>query len=114
MGSPLGQTTLFREVFAAPKEQRERSIGRSKELVAKRNECLVERFYYYGKFFTTESSQPLYNYSAILEMLQSEFFINAAWTIPEIINEHYELLMKLKREQPTRDYFKTKWPHLVW
>jgi hypothetical protein len=108
MGGQRGSLTLFNDIFVAEETpvltvQRK---GRSPELISKRNECLVSRYYFLGKFTDNR-------YNKILDTLEDEFFISTV-TIPEIITENYELLVELKQKQPNRDYFKKKWPHLVW
>lgn len=80
--------------------------GRSDELIAQRNECLIDRYHYYLTFTDKR-------YIAILEILSREFFI-AAVTIQERINENYNSLVRLKNEKPAKTHFIKKWPHLVW
>lgn len=80
--------------------------GRSSELHAQRNECLLERYYYYLNFTDKR-------YHVVLDILSREFFI-AAYTIQWRIDENYEKLLALKAQNPQRNYFVKKWPHLVW
>lgn len=84
----------------------ERRKGRSAELHDLRNECLVARYYFYGKFTDKR-------YSKILEDLSREFFLSTV-TIPEVLDENFESLNELRNQQPTESFFKKKWPHLVW
>jgi ferric iron reductase protein FhuF len=104
-----GAIKQFSKIFEENDDQHKnqsKQKGRSKQLHNKRNECLVDRYYYYGKL---EERQRL----KILESLSSQFFISIV-TIPELIDENYEYLVKLKKMQPNKEYFKKKWPHLVW
>lgn len=103
-----GTLALFRDVFqdTAPVMQVSKT-GRSAALHSKRNECLVARYYYYGKFTDKR-------YDAILNILQDEFFLSSEITLPRVLQENYETLMRLKAEAPAVGYFKKKWPHLVW
>lgn len=99
-----GSQTLFADVFEdEPVTHRK---GRSAELHAKRNECLVDRYYYYGKF-------EKWRYNIILETLSAQFFISTI-TIAEAIEGNFDQLSALKKEQPSIIYFKKKWDHLVW
>ena len=80
--------------------------GRSEELHAKRNEALVERYYYYLIFGDKR-------YNIILDILQNEFHI-ASYTIHERISENRTILDELRGKKPELSYFKKKYPHLVW
>lgn len=100
-----GSHTLFNNIFETNTVVKQ-GKGRSASLIASRNECLINRYYYYGKFFN-------YKYSYILKQLEDEFFISIV-TIPEVISINYELLTNLKKQQPSLQSLKKKWPHLVW
>jgi hypothetical protein len=101
-----GQAKLFNDVFVSVPELTVSRPGRNEDLINKRDECLVDRYYYYGKF-------SLKRYDAILQDLQDEFFIEE-FTIQKRINQNFDQLAELKAKKPQRDYFKKKWPHLVW
>jgi hypothetical protein len=101
-----GQQSLFENVFVAVPELTVSRQGRSEELIKERNECLVSRYYYYGKFTDKR-------YDAIMNDLKKEFFIETM-TIQERIQENFEILAELKKQQPSKNHFKDKWPHLVW
>ena len=99
-----GSNTLFSDIFDAPAIPKQRR-GRNKDLHDLRNECLIDRYFFYG-------SQRL-SYNAILDMISREFFVST-FTIPYLVGEHVHQLKQLKEEKPTVHYFKKKWPHLVW
>ncbi|MBT1702941.1 hypothetical protein [Chryseosolibacter indicus] len=80
--------------------------GRSAELHTLRNECLLDRYFYYINFTDKR-------YTAVLEILSREFFI-AQFTIQERIDENYHKLLALKQQNPQKAYFQKKWSHLVW
>ncbi len=102
-----GQQSLFQEVFVPAEEVTTTTRqGRSDRLHNRRNECLVDRYYFYGKFTDKR-------YESILNTLEEEFFIEEI-TIQKRITENFELLEKLKAEVPQKEYFRKKWPHLVW
>ncbi|NOS92463.1 MAG: hypothetical protein HOP30_11110 [Cyclobacteriaceae bacterium] len=112
-----GSLSLFRDVFTdTEKTTAEQSKGRSKELVDKRNECLIHRYWYYGNFPVKLDNkvEGKLSYPSILNILQEEFFINSEHTIPQIIDECYDQLTELRAHKPGKDYFRKKYPHLVW
>lgn len=117
--SARGTMVLFKEVFQEPTltvSSEEKEKGRSKELIAKRNECLVHRYWYYGNYPVKLDNkvEGKLSYLSILAILQEEFFINSEFTIPQVLNECYDMLDELRTKKPSKDYFKKKWPHLVW
>ena len=101
-----GTQSLFQGIFEDAPIRVRTGKGRNSDLNAKRNEQLVARYYYYGKFYETR-------YTAILSKLESEFYIISV-TVVEVITANHSLLMNLKKTQPTIKYFKDKWPHWVW
>lgn len=100
-----GSNTLFADIFEDQQPVKQRK-GRSSTLIAQRNECLIDRYYFYGKFCDKR-------YTSILKTLSLEFFISEV-TIPEVITDNETFLHSLKKQQPTPQHFKKKWPHLVW
>lgn len=100
------QKTLFEDVFEQPPVLTVTRQGRSDYLHNQRNECLVERYYFYGKFTNNR-------YEAILDTLKHEFFIEAE-TIQDRISENFHIIERLKSEQPPKSYYQKKWPYLVW
>ena len=102
-----GSNTLFSDIFIdQPEETSTQRRGRSAYFHSQRNECLVDRYYYYCKVSEKR-------YDIVLEKLSVEFFLSTV-TIPEIIDSNYEHLVRLKKAAPDAQHFKKKWPHLVW
>lgn len=101
-----GQQSLFQEVFVPATTLTVSRQGRSERLHNRRNECLIDRYYFYGKFTDKR-------YDSILKTLEDEFFLEEI-TLQKRLSENFELLSKLKSEQPAKSYFVKKWPHLVW
>ncbi len=101
-----GSNTLFSDIFETPSTVVKQRKGRSSSLIAKRNECLIDRYYYLAKFHEKR-------YDIIIRNLSAEFFISEV-TIPEIIDDNFDLLAALKKQQYPPAYFKAKWPHLTW
>jgi hypothetical protein len=102
-----GSLVLFSNLFEQPVSTTQgRKKGRSSELHAKRNECLVDRYFYYLKFAEAR-------YDIALQRLSEEFFISP-FTIPDILNDNITMLRDLKKNNPSKSWFKSKWPHLNW
>ena len=101
-----GSNTLFSDVFdPLPATQTKQKKGRSADLISLRNNCLIDRYFYYGM-------QRL-SYTAILETIGKEFFVSVH-TIPYIVSDYTDHLHKLRASPPKPADFKKKWPHLVW
>lgn len=104
-----GINTLYTDIFDQSKESVPKAgKGRSSHLHKARNEVLVSRYFYYGNFFDHK-----YSYEFIIKKVATEFYLSPV-TVPDIIEANYNILVKLKKEQPTIKYFKDKWPHLTW
>jgi hypothetical protein len=80
--------------------------GRSRKNAKRRNECLADRYYYYGQYTDKR-------YNAIIEQLSLEFFLSKE-TVPDIIESQVEYLKELKKAKPGIYYFQNRWPHLKW
>lgn len=84
----------------------EKRKGRSTELIAHRNRCLMERYYYYGHFTDKR-------FDAIIEQLSHEFFLSKQ-TIPDLMDKNLAMLIELKEKKPPKSYFEKRWPHMRW
>lgn len=102
-----GVNTLYNQIFVEPSPVPEsKKKGRNEALNAKRNECLIDRYFFYGKFSGLR-------YDLILSALSEEFFLSEV-TIPKVVDENLEKLVALRQMKPSKQYFQKKWPHLVW
>lgn len=103
-----GTITLFKDIFIETDEKpvEKQKKGRSEQLNSRRNECLIDRYFFLGRF----SGQ---RYDLILSQLSNEFFLSEV-TIPKIVDENLEKLVALKQQRPDKKYFQEKWPHLTW
>jgi hypothetical protein len=106
--SQRGSLTLFKNIFTddspAPIEKQKK--GRSEYHNSRRNDCLVDRYLFYGMFSS-------WRYEKILKELSEEFFLSEV-TIPKVIDENLDKLIELKKMKPEKSFFQNKWPHLVW
>jgi len=108
--NPAGANTLFKEVFYTTPAVKQRK-GRSLSLIEKRNECLVDRYYFHGR--------KKVSYAYLLEIISNEFFLSMV-TIPEVIEANFNTLASLKKqwhdqdEKKLAEHLRKKWPHLMW
>jgi hypothetical protein len=104
-----GTKTLFTDLFLPTLEPATKlRSGRNKDLCDKRNECLVERYYYHARI-----KHPDARYDILIKLLKDEFFLSDS-TIPKILEQNTKHLHSLKKQQPSKSYFVKRWPHLVW
>ena len=86
--------------------------GRSRDLIEQRNNCLFDRYLYYG--YTTKN-----RYELILTELSSEFFLSAV-TVADLITKNFSEVSILKKkykelsEDALKRALKKKWNHLSW
>jgi len=95
----------FNSVFKAP-EDSGKTKGRNTRLLAQRNACIADRYYYYGQFTQKR-------YETVIKILSNEFFLSEL-TIPDIIDGNMEYLAELRKENPHITYFAKKWPSMRW
>lgn len=97
-----GSNTLFADIFCEEPSGKGR-----KTCTTLRNECLIDRFYYYS----SKTPRPCYN--DVINILSDEFFLSP-FTIPEIISDNYSILRTVRQNQPSIRNLRDKWKHLVW
>ena len=100
-----GSQTLFADIFEMPAAEKQRK-GRSETLNSQRNECLIDRYYLYGRFYGLR-------YGLILKILSKEFFLSEI-TIPQILEDNQDKLSAVKKAALQRAELKKKWPHMDW
>lgn len=101
-----GVHTLFADIFTEQELPKQSNKGRNADLIAQRNECLIDRYFYLGE--TTGL-----RYELLVKRVAQEFFLSAV-TVPEIINDNLDKLLQLKKAKPGKKYFQEKWQHLAW
>ena len=80
--------------------------GRKSELIDKRNQCLIARYYYHG-------CMKKKCYEDTVNALVAEFFITPE-RIVNIIQENGPLLKAMKEDTPTAYSLQTYWPAWRW
>ena len=96
---------VFNGLFS-DKEAANAPKGRSLSLVARRNHCLVDRYFYYGHYTDKR-------FDVIIENLCAEFFLTER-TVKDIINKQESYLLELKKKKPIVSLLDMRWPHLKW
>jgi hypothetical protein len=106
-----GSATLFSSIVMEDKPTAladKKRQGRSSSLDARRNEAMIDRYFYYVKHLH-------YNFEHTLTRLSVEFFISETTIIKVMCKpENRTYLHRLKQDAPTRDMFRKRWPHLNW
>lgn len=87
-------------------EEDQNAKGRNLNLIARRNHCLIDRYYYYLHF--TEK-----RYELIIENLCAEFFLSQR-TLRDLVYIHDGYLQELKKRKPGVSFLEMRWPHLKW
>lgn len=115
--SQRGSLTLFADIFEQPLiNPTDKRKGRSSSLNDRRNECLLDRYYWHGRL---EIDGKRISYNSLLRTISDEFFLSTV-TIPEIVQDNLESLIALKHRFASLDIttvqrqMQKKWPHLVW
>jgi len=97
---------IFNEMVKGPGLNPTVTKGRNNQLLTKRNECLLARYYYYGHFKNK-------CYEDIVGLLTAEFFLSPG-TIVHIIQSNTEQLQAIRQRVMALYYFQSHWPHLKW
>jgi hypothetical protein len=100
-----GSNTLFADVFDLPVTEKQRK-GRSESLISKRNEFLIDRYFFLGK--TTGI-----RYELLMRIIAGEMFLSA-YTVQEILFDNSAKIQAIKRANPTKKDLMKKWPHINW
>lgn len=100
-----GKKSLFDDSIKIEKSPR-LTQGRNKELLSKRNNALIARYYVY----TTMTKM---RYDSIISILVEEFFLSG-YTIAKVLSENYGLLKEIKLKSPTIQSLKKTLPHFNW
>ncbi len=96
---------LFKVAFKG-NEQEQGSKGRNLNLIARRNHCLMDRYFYYGNYTDKR-------FDVIIENLCMEFFLSGR-TLHDIIEANEGYLLELKKKKPNLSLLEMRWPHLRW
>ena len=101
-----GQRALFEYIFPEKQVAAPSGKGRNPELVALRNACLVDRYYFVAK-------EKGLRYDLLIKEIAETFFLSEI-TAAEIVQERLDQLRELKANAPNKAYFIRRWPALNW
>lgn len=80
--------------------------GRSPELIARRNDKVFCRYYYFSRIIKLK-------YELVLEALISDFDLTES-TLIQIIEQNTSAIAELKTNNVTREQLKAKYPSFYW
>lgn len=112
-----GSQTSFKEIFfdepQAPVISISKNQGRNQDLNQRRNECLVERYYFIAR------KNEKWAYEETVKEVASQFFLSPFHASKVILGQHTRLTalkMQWKSEpvDKIQKHLMRKWPHLVW
>ena len=101
-----GQNTLFNHFIETPVTKTVRK-GRSADMIALRDECLLHRYYYYIKLQHKR-------YDAAIQELSREFYIKNSNIIYRMQCNSDRLEQIMKKEQPDLDQLRLLYPWWTW
>lgn len=107
-----GILKVHNALFVPKAENEIQRKGRSSKLISQRNECLLDRYLYYGRLSGKR-------YDLIIEELSFDFFLSNS-TIADLLSYNYEKLSTLKKsyqelsEVQFKNKLKNRWPNLSW
>jgi len=87
-------------------QEKEKSIGRNPELIAKRNDHLLYRNFYYMAYGDKR-------WEAIRKLLSDEFYL-AETTVFEIVMDNAARKKEIIRESPTIQKLRDMYPAMKW
>lgn len=113
-GGQLAFKNIFSEEPEVPVISLTKIQGRNQELNQRRNECLVDRYY-----FICRQKGPDFKYEAAVKEVAAQFFLSPYHASKVILSHHTQLTqLKLKWKAETVEkmarQFARKWPHLFW
>ncbi len=97
---------LFNELIKSETALASTGKGRNQELLAQRNECLIDRYYFFSRFTKK-------NYEEVLNRLMGEFFLTPD-RIARVVQDHAAALKTHRQESTSVNVLQIKWPHLKW
>ncbi|PQJ09516.1 hypothetical protein CJD36_019960 [Flavipsychrobacter stenotrophus] len=98
----VSSVDLFGVVPDAP-----RKPGRIMELAEARNRKLAARLFYYRHFF------PLVKNEVVMKLMIQDFDLSPT-RIKEVVDTLDVELGKLKAQRPDLEWFRERWPRMVW
>lgn len=100
-------SVIFESLFEPEEDQSETPPrGRNPELIARRNELILHRYWFFGAYTQIR-------HSAVIKALSDEFFLTDR-RVQDIIFASGEQLKAMRASPPKLDELRARWPHLSW
>src|ERR1035437_6017202 len=110
--NPRGFNKIYKALFVTETDKEKYTKGRSPKCILRRNECLCDRYLYYGRISGKR-------FDLLLKDLSIEFFLTET-TIADLLDANYTYVLPTKKkyhelsETTLKKKLKSKWPHLSW
>lgn len=99
--------TLFHETVVMQLPVPERK-GRSEKGIEDRDELLIARYVYYKLY------HPYMRYEFMIEQIRCIVGFLEPFTISKKLVEHAVSIQQLRQQEPSKKYFRDKYPMIVW
>lgn len=110
MTSPQRGLSIYNNLLFTDNTQEDKpsspSIGRSPELISKRDEFLLHRFYW-----KTKVERKVY--PDVFQELSEELWLSKI-QIQKIITSKIDEVLRIKNSKPDVKDLRSKWPHIIW
>lgn len=103
-----GQQSIFADILPPVQKQKAPGIGRNKDLIAKRNTKIINRYYFYAQL----QPQRL-DYSYIINVIAGEFDLSD-FRVIIIMQENHAELKAVFLSKPQKKELASKYPFLSW
>ena len=103
-----GQQSIFADILPTITKEKALGIGRSKELISRRNTKIIYRYYWY-----TQLQPKRLDYSYIIGELSNEFDLSD-FRIIIVMQENHAELKQVFTEKPQKKELEKKYPYLCW
>jgi spore coat polysaccharide biosynthesis protein SpsF (cytidylyltransferase family) len=97
--------SIFYGLDTDQKKSSKRKVCRDPELIKKRNEALIHRYYFWV--------QQKIRYEEVVRVLGDEFYLSTT-TITKILTINVDRLLQIKKEKPTVQELKKQYPYINW
>ncbi|MBN8668756.1 MAG: hypothetical protein J0M30_14760 [Chitinophagales bacterium] len=101
-----GSRTLFNDIFIESPSVIADGSGRNSELHERRNECMIDRYWFIGH-------STGWSYPVVLKAVATEFFLTER-RVYDVLQNDREMLLNVRAIKPSREQLEKKWPHLNW
>lgn len=115
-----GSQTLYKSLFHNLETPDEVLAAPQPTIKDRRNEAIVDYYYYHGNRETLVAGRPVrIEYSDLIDLVSCAFFLSAI-RVHDIINERLDDIALIKQEwknrpiEDLRRHLQAKWPMFIW